>query len=197
MPSSNIVQMVSVHCSKGLQELYLRSVFKRHLLNHWSECHILHMNVHHDALFQNYMNGSAPLNRRASRALDKKSFKQHLLLNHWPKFKKKITKLFLIILSTKIAQMATRRWTKGLPDIQTRNTFKRNFLLNHWSKFKIISQNCCSWCFLPKLHKWFGSAEQRGCQSQMSLNEIFFEPLVQIPYIFTWIFPMMPSFKIA
>ena len=37
-------------------------------------------------LFQNCINGSAPPNRRTTRAPDKKYFKQHLLLNHWPKF---------------------------------------------------------------------------------------------------------------
>ena len=40
-----------------------------------------------------------------------------------------------------------------------------HLLLNHWSKFKIISQNCSSWCTLPKLHIWFHSIEQKGCQS--------------------------------
>ena len=43
---------------------------------------VLHMNVPHNALFQNCINGSAPLNRRIARAPDKKSFKRHLLLNH-------------------------------------------------------------------------------------------------------------------
>ena len=36
---------------------------------------------------QNWLNCSAPLNRRATRAPDKKSFKRHLLLNHWSNFK--------------------------------------------------------------------------------------------------------------
>ena len=45
------------------------------------------MNIPHDALFQNGLNGSASLNRKTVRASDKKSFKRHLLLNHWHKFK--------------------------------------------------------------------------------------------------------------
>ena len=44
------------------------------------------MNVRHDALFQNCINGSPPPNWRAARAPDKKFFNQ-LLLNHFPKFK--------------------------------------------------------------------------------------------------------------
>ena len=43
------------------------------------------MNVSHVAFYQNCINGSAPPNKRASRALDKKYFKQHLL-NHWSNF---------------------------------------------------------------------------------------------------------------
>ena len=56
---------------------------KRHLLlNHWSK---FHMNVPHDAIFQNCINGFAPLNRRVTRVQDQKSLKRHLLLDHRPK----------------------------------------------------------------------------------------------------------------
>ena len=70
--------------------------------------------------------------------------------------------------------------TKGLPELQIRNTFKRLFLLIHWSKFKIISQGCSSWCLLPILHKLFQSAEQRGCQSFIRnvFNRLFLLNLV-------------------
>ena len=111
------------------------------------------MNVPHYALFQNCINGSASPNRRAARAPDKKSFKWYLLLNHWPKFKIISRELFLIIPFTKIAQIVTFRRTKGLSELQIRNTFKWHFLLIHWSKFKTISQNCSSWYLIPKLHK--------------------------------------------
>ena len=58
------------------------------------------MNVLLNALYQNCINGSAPLNRRAARALDKKSFKQpvpELLVQIQDKF----TQLFLMMPSTK------------------------------------------------------------------------------------------------
>ena len=38
-------------------------------------------------VYHNCTNGSAPLNKRAARALDKKYLKQNFLLNHWSKFK--------------------------------------------------------------------------------------------------------------
>ena len=67
--------------------------FKRHLLlNHLSKLKKFHMNVTHYALNQNCINGSTPLNTRAAKALDKKSFKRHLL-NHWSKFKIKIHRI--------------------------------------------------------------------------------------------------------
>ena len=42
------------------------------------------MNVTHDALIQNCIIGSAPLNRKAARAPDKKSFKWHLVATPEP-----------------------------------------------------------------------------------------------------------------
>ena len=50
------------------------------------------MNVPHGALFQNCKNGSTPPSRRAARGPDKKSFKRHLLLNHWPQGSHSLTK---------------------------------------------------------------------------------------------------------
>ena len=153
MPSSNIAQMVSVHWIKGLPELQIRNVFKRYLLNHWSK---FHMNVPHNALFHNCINGSAPPNKRPPELQIK-----NLLNDIWTTDPNanNFTELFLWIPSTKIAQMVMLCWTKGLPELQIRNTFKHYFLLKHWSKFKIISQDCSSWCLLPILHKWFQSTE--------------------------------------
>ena len=98
------------------------------------------MNLPHDALFQNCINGSTPLNRRAATAPDKKSFKQHLL-NHWPKFK--------IISQNCSYNTLYQNCTNGSAPLNKRaaraldkNIFKQHFLHNHWSKFKIISQNC-------------------------------------------------------
>ena len=74
-------------CRQSCVRPSINFFFKRHLLlNHWSKFLISSQNVPLDALFQNCINGSAPLNRRAARAQDMKSFKQHLLLNHRPKF---------------------------------------------------------------------------------------------------------------
>ena len=168
------------------------------------------MNVPHDDLFQNCINGSTPPNRRATRAPDKKSFKRHLL-NHWPKFKiisqkctslyqnctngyaplnkktartpdkkylqtafppepfvhiqNNFTGLFLMMPSSKIAQMVPVHWTKGLPEVKIRNVFKQYLLLNHLFKFHITSHERSQWCPLSKLHKWFCSTEQEGRQS--------------------------------
>ena len=94
------------------------------------------MNVPHDALFQKCINGFAPPNRRAALAPDKKSFEQHVL-NGSPKFKTISQDYSSQYPLPKIAQMVPLRRTKGLPELQIRNTFKWHFLLNHWSKFKI------------------------------------------------------------
>ena len=46
------------------------------------------------------------------------------------------TELFLISHpTTKIAQMVSIYWTKGLPELLIRNVFKQHILLNHCSKF--------------------------------------------------------------
>ena len=85
----------------------IRKLFlKQHLLlNHRSKFQIISHECPRDAVFQNCINYSAPLNRRAARALDKKSFKRYLFLNHWPQLKNVFTELFLIIPSTKISQI--------------------------------------------------------------------------------------------
>ena len=87
--------------------------------------------------------------------------------------------------------MVTLCWTKGLPELQIRITFKLHFLLNHWSKFKIISQDYSSWCFLPKLHKWFQSTDKGAARAldKKCLQSTPPEPLVQISYNFTLMFP--------
>ena len=38
-------------------------------------------------LYQNSLNGSAPLNKMAASAKNSKNLKQHYLLSHWPNFK--------------------------------------------------------------------------------------------------------------
>ena len=51
------------------------------------------------------------------------------------------------------------------PSCVVNNSFKVHLLLNHWSNFKIISHKCSPEAPLPKLLKWFRSAEQNGRQS--------------------------------
>ena len=48
--------------------------------------------------------------------------------------------MFLIVSSTKIAQMVLLHRTKWLPELEIRNIFKRHLLLNHLPKFKKIPQ---------------------------------------------------------
>ena len=56
-------------------------------------------------------------------------------------------------------------WTKWSPELKLEKTFKRH-LRGQWQDFKIISHQYSSYAPLPKLLKWFCSAEQNGCQSQ-------------------------------
>ena len=51
------------------------------------------------------------------------------------------------------------------PSCVVNNSFKAHLLLNYWTNFKIISHKCSPEAPLPKLLKWFRSAEQNGCQS--------------------------------
>ena len=76
---------------------------------------------------------------------------------------KYFTEMFLIMPSTKIAQIVPLRSAKGCQSF-----FKWHLLLNHWSNFKIISQKCSSWCPLLKLHNWFRSVKQKVNQRSSS-----------------------------
>ena len=75
------------------------------------------------------------------------------------------TEMFLGWLSTKIAKMVPLRWTKWPSKRKMEKPFKPHFLLGQWADFKIISQECSLDDPLPKLLKWFCSAEQKGRQS--------------------------------
>ena len=61
------------------------------------------MDVLYNALYKNFTNGSAP-SKMAARPESKTFFKQHLLLNHWSKYKM-IYRRVRIMPFTKIAQM--------------------------------------------------------------------------------------------
>ena len=58
------------------------------------------MNIAHDALFQNCINGSALPNMRTDRATDKKYFPESLT-----QIQNNFTGLFLMVHSTEISQM--------------------------------------------------------------------------------------------
>ena len=155
MTSSNIAQMVSVHWTKGLTELYIKMSLNN--MSSWTTGRnfiLLHMNVPHDALFQNCINGSAPPNRRAARAPSKNLLND---ISSWTTDPN--SKLFHRIVPLDVLyQHCTNGWaplSKGLPERQIRITFYRHFLLRHWAELKIVSQDSFSWCLLPKLHKWF------------------------------------------
>ena len=51
------------------------------------------------------------------------------------------------------------------PSCVVNNSFKAHLLLNYWTNFKIILHKCSPETPLPKLLKWFRSAEQNGHQS--------------------------------
>ena len=71
MPSTKIAQIVPLRhkkATRGLDKKY----FKVHL-NHWSKFKIISQTYSLLCLLQKLHSGSAPLNKRAARALDKKS----------------------------------------------------------------------------------------------------------------------------
>ena len=51
------------------------------------------------------------------------------------------------------------------PALKIEKPFKPHLLLGQWADFKIISQECSLDDPLPKLLKWFCSAEQNGHKS--------------------------------
>ena len=73
MPSTKIAQMVPPTEQKGHQssrwEISLNDIFS---LTIGPNSKLFHRIVPHDAFYQNCTNGSAPLNKRAARAPDKK-----------------------------------------------------------------------------------------------------------------------------
>ena len=80
-------------------------------------------------------------------------------------FQNNFTGMFLGWPFAKIAKMVLLRWTKGPSKLKIEKPFKRHLLLGQWADFKIITQECSLDDPLPKLLKWFCSAEQNGRQS--------------------------------
>ena len=64
---------------------------------------------------------------------------------------------------TKIAKMVLLCWTKWSPELKVEKPL--NNTSGQWLDFKIIPHKYSSYAPLPKLLKWFFSAEQNGCQS--------------------------------
>ena len=81
------------------------------------------------------------------------------------RFQNNFTEMFLGWPSTKIAKMVLLRWTKWPSKLKIEKPFKRHLLLGQWADSKIILQECSLDDPLPKLLKWFCSAEQNGRQS--------------------------------
>ena len=100
--------------------------------------------------------------------------------SHWPKGSERVSflsKLFTIFSSPehKVLKVSycdhpvsgVRRQSSVVrrPSCVVNNSFKAHLLLNYWTNFKIISHKCSPEAPLPKLLKWFRSAEQNGRQS--------------------------------
>ena len=100
-------------------------------------------------IYQNCLNGSAPSNKLATRAVDKKCFKQHehILLNNWVeviklkyRLKLKIKRIDWLLANKPIIVLY----------FEFENELKF-YNLDAWSKFKIISHKCSLKGHLPKL----------------------------------------------
>ena len=112
MPFTKIAQMVLLYCSKGPQELKIRNISKRYLLNQCQNSNYFIRIVPHDAFLHS---GSSLLlpNKRAARALNKKC----ILITSPPEplvqIQNNFTELFLMIASTKIAQTVLLCFMQG------------------------------------------------------------------------------------
>ena len=145
--------MVPFYWTKGLSELQMINNFKRHLLNHWSKFKIISQNCSSWWKLHKIAQIICSTKQRGCQSSRSEMSFNDIFSWTMVQIQNNFTELFLIIPFTKIAQMVLLHWTKGPQELQIRNIFKH--LLNHWSKFEIISQNCSSWCLLPKLHKKF------------------------------------------
>ena len=113
----------------GHSELQIRNIFKSQLLlNHWSKFKLFPRIFPHDALYQNCTNDSAPTNKGAVKALDKKCILMAFQIQN------NFTEMFLIMASTQNAQMVLLH-QKRVSRALDKNIFKWN-LLNHWFKIR-------------------------------------------------------------
>ena len=137
--STTFAQMAPLRWTKGLPELHIRNIFKRHLyLNHWSKFKIISQNFSSWCLLLNLHKWFCSTKHGAARALDKKCLLMKFPTEPLIQIQNNFTELFLMSPFTKIAQIVPLHWTKWPPKLQIRNIFKRHLLLNDWSKFKVI-----------------------------------------------------------
>ena len=95
-----------------------KKAFKWHLrLNHRSKLRINWRDCSSGYLLPKLHKWFASLNKRAARALDKKYLQTASPPAPLVQIQDNCTALFLIISSTKIAQMVALHWTKGLPEL--------------------------------------------------------------------------------
>ena len=105
--------------------------------------------------YQNWWNYSTPQNKMATRAKNRKTFKQLLILNGWKDCVKILLKTHRGVAwwpSTKIAHTVPLNWTRWPPELKIEKPIKRLLLLNGWLILK-ISQKCLLCHCLPKLLK--------------------------------------------
>ena len=169
------------------------------LLNHWSKFHITSYECSPWCPLSKLHKWFRSNEQGATRAPEKKSFKRHLLLNHWPKFKwfHRIVPLDTLYrnctsgytpLNKRVARAPDKKYLLMAfppePQVQIQNNFTGLF-------FMIPSSNIAQ---MFPVH-WTGAAKalDKKCLKMTS----FFEPLVQISYNFNWILSMISSFKIA
>ena len=114
--------------------------------------------------FQDGRNCSTPLNEMATRATKRKTSKDISSLTNGP-ISKYLHRRVLPITSTKIAKMVPLGWTKWQSELKIEKPLKRHLLYGQWPNFRVISQKCFSYGPLPKLLRWYHSAEQNCHQS--------------------------------
>ena len=114
-PFTKIVQMVLLHWTRWLPELKIeKSSNDISSLASSPISEYLHRSVSLMARYQICWNDFPWLNKMATRAKNRKTFKWHLLCGQWPDFKV-ISQKCSSWPFTKIAKMVPLGWTKGPP----------------------------------------------------------------------------------
>ena len=155
------------------------------------------MNVPFDALFQNCINGSTPMNKRE---LQIRNLLNHISWTTGP-IQNNFTELFLITPSTNTAQMVPLFWTKGLSELQIRNIFKQYFppellaqIQKKFTELFLITPSTKTAQMVPLL--WTKGLPELQIRT---IFKLYFPPelLAQIQNNFTELFLITPSTKIA